>query len=163
MSLDKIELPAFIIQDLFQKNLTDIREYKKDIEEPGRLTFMGGNAAGITILVNNPGERFLTNKQQTFLTGILNACKLRSEDVAIVNLADLSLTYTEISEALTPKIILLFGVLPDAIQLPFMIPHFQKQLYNEQVYLSAPSLDEVENNKELKQKLWVSLKQLFFS
>ena len=56
---------------------------------------------------------------------------------------------------------MMFGILPDAIQLPFVMPKFQRQSYNNQVYLAIPSLNELENNKDLKRKLWIVLQQIF--
>ena len=164
MSLDNITLPGFIIQDLFQKCLVDVNEnnYGKVPAEKGILNFYGGNNQQITILVNNPDETYLSTMDLDFLSGILNACKLSMEDVALVNMAtSTKLYYQTISKQLVSKIVLLFGVLPAAIELPFVIPEFQKQLHNNQIYLCAPSLNLLQNNTDLKRKLWVSLKQIF--
>ncbi len=163
MSLNNIKLPGFIIQDLFQKNLVDISSVntvKTAVSKPA-ISFSGSNNQQIIILVENPDEEFISAEQQIFLNGILNACKLTMSDVALINLTATTLHYQTIIKEFSPKIFLLFGVSPAAIQLPFVIPEFQKQMHNNIFYLSAPSLTELQNNKELKRKLWDLLKQLF--
>ena len=149
MSLDT-QLPPFIIQDLFQKVLVDLKP----------VNFRGNNNQKISIIINDPGNEY--NEHQPFLSGILKACKLSLNDIALVNHANTEhQDHKSICETLKPKIILLFGVTPEVIQLPFNMPEFQKQSYSNRIYLSAPSLKEIENNKELKQKLWSCLKQIF--
>ena len=68
--------------------------------------------------------------------------------------------YKELS-VFEPGIILMFGVEPSDIGLPFSIPDFQIQLYNNIQYHTAPSLDKLENDKQMKQLLWENLKKLF--
>lgn len=163
MSLENIQLPAFVIQDLFQKSLVDLSiKEPKELSKSKDIEFFGGNAQHIVILVNNADTTFISDEQLTFLSGILNACKLTLEDIAILNIASSpSLSYKTISDNLNPKIILMFGVSPDNIQLPFVMPSFQRQTYSNQMYLSIPALSELENDKELKRKLWIELQQIF--
>ena len=163
MSLDNIQLPAFVIQDLFQKSLVDLsgNEPKKNFKK-NDIDFFGGNKQNILLLVNNPDATFITDQQLTFLSGILTACKLTLEDIALVNISALpSLSYKSLADSLNPKIILLFGISPETIQLPFLIPEFQRQFYNNQVYLSVPPLNQLESNKDIKRKLWIVLQQVF--
>lgn len=163
MSLDNIHLPDFIIQDLFQKTLVDLTENQRDITGKSKaITFFGGNRQQIVLLVNNADATFVTDEQLTFLSGILTACRLTLEDVALVNISKLSsLSYKTLTATLTPKVILMFGIGPETIELPLVMPQFQRQPYNNQVYLSAPTLNELENNKDLKRKLWSALQQIF--
>ncbi len=163
MSLNDIELPEFIIQDLFQKTLVDLsgNEKKQTVTVNKELNFFGGNKQHILLLVNNPDTTFVTDQQLTFLSGILNACKLTLEDVGLLNIAaSPSISYKTISDAFTPRI-MLFGISTDTIQLPFLMPDFQRQSYNNQVYLAAPSLQALESDKEMKRKLWTVLQQIF--
>lgn len=164
MSLDNIQLPPFVIQDLFQKSLVDINDAANEpiIVDNKGLNMFGGNKQHIILIVNNPDAAFVTDQQLTFLSGILNACKLTLEDIGVVNIASYpAISYKIISETFKPRIVLMFGITPDAIQLPFVMPEFQRQSYNNQVYLAAPSLDDLENNKDLKRKLWTALQQIF--
>lgn len=164
MTIDNIQLPGFVIQDLFRKTLVDLNsnEMKQIISTAKELNFFGGNKQHIILLVNNPDAAFVSDQQLTFLSGILNACKLTLEDIGLVNIASYpAISYKKISETFTPRIVMMFGILPEAIELPFVMPEFQRQSYNNQVYLAVPSLDELENNKELKRKLWIVLQQIF--
>lgn len=164
MSLDNVQLPGFVIQNLFQKTLVDLTSNKKNpvTAATKELKLFGGNKQHIVLLVNNPDTAFLTEKQLTFLSGILTACKLTLEDVGILNIATHpTITYKAISDTFTPRIVMMFGISPDAIQLPFVMPEFQRQSHNNHVYLAIPSLTELENNKDLKRKLWIALQQIF--
>lgn len=164
MSLDDIKLPGFVIQDLFQKTLVDLsdNEKKQITTSNEELNFFGGNKQHIILLVNNPDIAFVTDQQLTFLSGILNACKLTLEDIGLLNIASYpAISYKTISDAFTPRIIMLFGIAPDTIQLPFLMPDFQRQSYNNQVYLATPSLQVLENDKDMKRKLWMVLQQIF--
>lgn len=164
MSLDNIQLPGFILQDLFQKTLVDLSGSEKtDLPlKNNEINFFGGNKQHIILLVNTPEVTFVSDEQLTFLSGILTACKLTLEDVGLVNIAFYpELTYKKISEAFTPRITIMFGVEPGTIQLPFEMPGFQRQSFNNQVYMAVPSLTELENNKDLKRKLWAVLQQIF--
>jgi len=163
MSLDNIQLPGFIIQDLFQKTLVDLNNEKRiEIQTNTELDIFGGNKQHIILLVNDPEAAFITDEQLTFLSGILNACKLTLEDVGVLNINSYpGISYKKVAEIFTPRIVMMFGILPDTIQLPFVMPEFQRQSYNNQIYLAVPSLNELENNKELKRKLWTVLQQIF--
>ncbi|MDB5222002.1 MAG: hypothetical protein JWN83_669 [Chitinophagaceae bacterium] len=164
MSLDKTHLPAFVIQDLFQKTLVDLTNNDKNQPVTGskELNVFGGNKQHIILLVNNPDAAFVTDQQLTFLSGILNACKLTLEDIGLLNIAPYpAISYKTISDTFNPRIIMMFGISSDTIQLPFVMPEFQRQSYNNQVYLAIPSLLSLENNKELKRKFWTVLQQIF--
>ena len=96
--------------------------------------------------------------------GILGACNLSMEDVALVNMnKNTGLTYISISEQLKAETILLFGVQPSALELPLQFPEYQVQKYNNQVYLSAPILTKLQGDKAEKLKLWNCLKQIFLN
>ena len=163
MSLHNIQLPGFIIQDLFQKSLVDLSTTKDKIKNtPNEIQYFGGNRQHIALLVNNPDAVFVADGQLTFLSGILTACKLTFDDIALINIATLpSVSYKTLSENLLPETIIMFGISPHRLQLPFVIPEFQKQSYNNQVYLSVPDLNNLEESKELKRKLWTALQQIF--
>ena len=164
MSIDNIRLPAFIIQDLFQKTLVDLNsnEKKPVVTKTGELNFFGGNQQHILLMVNNPDAAFVSDEQLTFLSGILTACKLTLEDIGLINIATHpAIDYKTITESLSPRIVMLFGISPEAISLPFVMPVFQRQSFQNQVYVAVPTLGELENNKELKRKLWTVLQQIF--
>lgn len=127
--------------------------------------FLGNNRRRITVLVQSPGVAFLPDDQLSFLTRMLEACKMNVGDVAIINQANASVTVTALKEQLQPAVILLFGMEPVDIRLPMNFPPFKLQAYDACTYLCAPSLEELvkpgDESKLLKSKLWVCLKNLF--
>jgi hypothetical protein len=162
MSLNDLELPAHVIQSLFQHVLIDTETSGSPVVKPAKeMNFFGGFKQQVILLVKNPDVAFVSDQELSFLSGILNACKLTLEDIAIINLDKAPMDYKSIAEKYKPRIIMMFGVDPGSLGLPFVMPEFQRQSYNNQVYLSAPSLSILENNKDLKRKLWTALQQVF--
>lgn len=164
MSLDNIELPAFILQDLFKNSLVhlDGRENIPSSKPGSSLNFLGGNRSKITILVENASVTFLSDQELLFLTGILSACKFTLEDIGLVNLYKTpAINYQQILEQLAPKKILMLGVSPKIINLPFDIPLFQVQKFDGCIYLCAPTLAELENDRNAKKQLWLKLQEIF--
>lgn len=163
MSLENIRLSPLSVQNLYQHNLVLIQKNKKPSKAAVHsIKYLGSNEKNITILIHNEEAAFLGDTELDFLSKILSACKLTLADVAIVNLhKEKGLDHEKISMALTPGKILLFGIEPTTIKLPFQIPHFQVQKYNDQVYITAPSLGILESDKELKKQLWICFQQIF--
>lgn len=164
MSLDNIQLPPIVLEQLFNKSLIAV-----EIQQPALadatlkpVNMLGENKKGILILVNYNETVFLPEDELNFLIGILTACKLTMEDVGIVNLAkSKQLNYQSIQKEIPCNILLMFGVLPKAIEMPLDFPYYQLQKYNQHTHLSAPALAALINDKTEKGKLWASLKQLF--
>jgi hypothetical protein len=133
---------------------------------PGKkesFRFLGKNQKNILLLVSKDNVAFLEDEELSFLSSILSACKLSVADCAIVNLKTLGepVTFSSLIAHFNSRSVLLFDVTPESIDLPFHFPHFQLQPFNSCVYLSAPSLKELEKEKPLKTKLWNCLKTLF--
>jgi hypothetical protein len=132
---------------------------------PAALKFLGNHRRHFTILVHSPGSAFLPDDQLSFLTKILEACRMNIGDVAIINTATAPVAITHLKQQLHPETILLFGVEPTAIRLPINFAAFRPQPYDNCTYLSAPALDLLvqpgEEGRLLKSKLWVCLKSLF--
>ena len=177
-------LPDSIIVDLYASSLVIVEENTKSntIEKapevktniavpPAALTvkpekyFLGGNAKKIAILINEADAVYVNDENLQFLTKILGACKLNLSDVAIININTNPMLFAQISKELNSTICLMFNVTTEHIQLPFSIPHYQVQQYNNCQFLLAPSLNaynsEGEDAKLEKTKLWVSLKKIF--
>jgi hypothetical protein len=164
MSLDNIQLPAIVLQDLYKNSLVDLNTatVKATIAKTGSIAFLGNNQKQIAIIADNNTSLYLPDEDLNFLMGILSACKLSMADVALVNIAKTGeFTYTEIAQQLNAETILLFGVSPAQLQLPLQFPHYQIQKYNGQVYHSAPGLQLIAADKAEKTKLWNCLKQIF--
>ena len=166
MSLDNIQLPASVIQDLYKKSLvlSNVKEDKKSQMLSTAVSFniLGNNQQKILILVSDSETLYLPDEQLNFLMGILTACKLTMQDVAILNIEkNKDISYTNLTATLKSEKIILFGVETSRISLPLQFPIYQMQAYNNQVYLSVPLLTVLQNDKAEKTKLWLCLKQLF--
>jgi hypothetical protein len=164
MGLNNLELPDFMVGELYKDALLPLPAAPQAVKYPG-IKYLGNNRRNITALVQSPNSPFLPDNQLAFLTKILEACRMTVADVAIVNNAAAPLTIAELKQQLQPKIILLFGVEPTAIRLPINFPAFRPQDYDGCTYLSTPGLDQLvpntEDSKLLKSKLWICLKTIF--
>ncbi|MGC4103050.1 hypothetical protein [Ferruginibacter sp.] len=164
MSLENIQLPAIVLQDLFKNSLVELNTAtpKTAAAGPAGISFLGNNQKQVTIVASRENALYLPDDELDFLMGILAACKLSMADVALVNMAkNNTLNYTGITEQLGAEKMILFGVDPLQLQLPLQFPHYQLQKFNEQVYLSAPALNIIAADKAEKGKLWNCLKQFF--
>jgi hypothetical protein len=173
MSLNDIQLPGFLIEEWYSDKLIVLPAATTPAgpSTPSPLKSLGNNRRNITILVHAPGSPFLPDNQLTFLTKILEACRLTLADVAIVNaaaetnIAATPITIADIRRQLAPKSILLFGLEPSVLRLPINFPPFKPLDYDGCTYLSAPGLDQLVTNTEesklLKSKLWVCLQTIF--
>jgi hypothetical protein len=166
MSLDNIQLPASVIQDLYKNSLvlSDVIKARKPeiLSASASFNILGNNQQKILILVSDSETLYLPDEQLNFLMGILTACKLTMQDVAILNIEkNKDVSYTNLAGTLKAEKVILFGVETSTISLPLQFPFYQIQAYNNQVYLCAPSLTVLQNDKAEKTKLWLCLKQLF--
>lgn len=164
MSLDNIQLPAFLIQELYKNSLVEFEspEPVQKIEVKSSINILGNNRSKVIIVVENNEAAFLPDNQLNFLLGILSACKLTLEDVAIINIyINKAITYKAITLELKAEKIILFGVTPAQLHLPVEFPSYQIQQYNNQTYVTAAMLADIESDKTEKTKLWNCLKQIF--
>ncbi len=173
MDLNNIELPGFLIADLYPNSLVDgalVNEKelfstvspKQSVTEDITWKSLGNNQRNILIIVNSSEAVYLPDNELAFLTGVLGACKFSLADVAIVNLAHYpGASYKELTAFFKSKIVLLFDVEPASFGLPMSFPHYQIQPFSNNSFLYSPSLKDLENDKVEKSKLWVCLKRLF--
>jgi hypothetical protein len=95
-----------------------------------------------------------------FLTDILKACRLTMSDIALFEgpgPGELDTLRTQCD----PRTIILFGISPAQTGLPLHFPSFQVQEYDGMLLLSAPEISALREDKALKSRLWLSLKQIF--
>lgn len=164
MSLDNIELPPFLIQELYKNSLIEFESPQpvEEIEVKASIPILGNNCNKIIIVVENNEAAYLPDNQLNFLLEILSACKLTMEDVAIINIyKNIAITYKTITIELKAEKIILFGVTPAQLHLPVAFPPYQIQPYNNQTYVAAAMLADIESDKTEKTKLWNCLKQIF--
>ena len=164
MPLDNIQLTPFLLQGLYKNSLIEIESLQllAKIQPISTFNILGNNLKRVAIIVENPDTLHLADDQLNFLLGVLSACKLTMEDVAIINIAkNTTATYKTIELELKAEKIILFGVKPSQIDLPIEFPPYQIQQYNNQTYIAASLLNEIQLDKAEKTKLWNCLKQIF--
>ncbi|HTE07654.1 MAG TPA: hypothetical protein VK628_02750 [Flavitalea sp.] len=124
------------------------------------IKFLGGNASGILVLVNDPKHKFLGEEEMNLLVKMLDACKLNTGDVAILNTFNQTHSLTGIVDQLRPVKILAFGPQPG-----IELAEFDIQEVNGIPVLQGPSLDTMalatDEAKTAKIKLWNTLKSMF--
>ncbi len=163
MSLDNIQLSDQSCIILFSHNLIEDPASNVAIKSQNKIEIksLGENKNKVLFLVNDPDSKFLPDEEMELLTNLISACKLSMADIALVNFNANTYSYTQFNEAFQPKKILVFGITNSELELPFDIPHFQVQAFQQQFYLTAPPLKEFLHNKDLKKELWVCLQKLF--
>ena len=164
MSLNNIQLSPIILQQLYKHSLIDLPGYVQPDEKNALKHFatLGNNYKQILLLVSSEDTLYLPDEELNFLMGILAACSLTMDDVAIMNSKkNKEVTYKKITAELNPGKVFLFGVSPAQIELPLTFPDYQVQQYNNQVYLTAPLLSVLKDNKTEKTKLWNCLRTIF--
>jgi hypothetical protein len=193
MSFAKIILPDSMIADLYKDSLVLIenelnstaptaqneapgnteemilvseKATVKTIAQPARtLSWLGSNNKNISIIVNDDTSLHLQDELLQILSNILSACKLNLADVAIINTAAQAVTHSALRKELSPRVVVLFGVATKTIDLPFSIPMYKTQSFDNCTYLQAASLEQMKgasNEAKLeKSRLWVCLKTIF--
>jgi len=164
MSLDNIQLPAFLIGELYKNSLIDTGNGQLNAGslKEADLLFLGKNQKNILLIVHEENAVYLPDEDLNFLIDILNACKLSLSDTALINVfKNKGINYKTLLEKFDPEIIIFFGIEPAALEFPLQFPYYQLQQYNNQTYLNSPSLSKLAADKKLKLQLWASLKKLF--
>lgn len=173
MSLERIILPPSSLAGLYRNTLVSVLEEKLTEEkqfievekEHTHYSYIGENRKRISLLVSLPGPEIIGDNYLQFLTRMLDACKLKIDDVAILNHAHQPISNATLKKQLNPESVVMFGIAPPSIELPLNFPLFKLHGYDTVNYLAVPSLEQLNQNNEegklLKSKLWVCLRQLF--
>lgn len=165
MSLDTIRLSKNARQILFPKSLVEVAPADESVDKEiqNKIKSLGGNKKNILFLVTDSQNKFLPDEQMDLLSNLITACKLTMADIALVNYYNCSFNYLKLLEHFQSKKILMFGIDTSALQLPFTIPHFQIQPFQEQLYITTPPFGQFSNNNDLKKELWACLQKLFLN
>lgn len=173
MNQPNLKLPDFVLSELYKTELVVIGEstiesnlpQKKQLEKPTKPEFLGDNRKNICILVNEEQAVYLNDNSLQFLSAILAACKLNLGDVAIVNFNNNTIDFAALKSWVKPKFLMVFDISAASLQLPFDLPNYQVQSYDQCAMVFAPSLNIMTNDsreaKLEKSKLWLSLKNMF--
>lgn len=166
----KEQLPGFVLAELYNKSLVFIDDgiKQKNVEASFTETkklYLGNYEKKIIVLVNDAENIYLNDESLNFLSGILNACKLNLAHIGLINFSNNALSFSELKEQLKPMFLLSFGITALQIQLPFTMPDYQVQLYDNCYIVTAPSLTKLNTGTpEMiaeKKKLWKSLQKAF--
>ncbi len=166
MSLDNIQLPSFLVQELYKKSLieSENNQLSTDSLKTSDFSFLGKNQKKILIIVSEENAVYLPDENLELLIGMLNACKLSLNDVALINYnRNKQMEYESLQVKFNPHIIIFFGTEPSTLSFPLQFPEYQLQSYNKQTYLSAPSLTLLSEQIPEKKKLWACLQKLFLA
>lgn len=172
MSLNSIKFESADIVLLYKNSLVDIEEKKHLTSSKERQTdgdplnaewkFLGENKKKTLVVVLYPDDVHLPDKQLSFLMKLLAACSLTIADVAILNRhGHQPSQFNRILTYFQPKAVLLFNTNPADFGLPMNFPDFQVQAYKDVLFVSSPSLETIEPDKNLKGKLWSCLKKIY--
>jgi hypothetical protein len=127
------------------------------------LPYLGANEKQIIILVSYENEVYLPDNDLEFLSSILGACQLNIADTAIINCSKIKLLPDAIKQ-LSPAYIISFGVDTQYLGKEFTATTYTITNFANWAFLYVePLFIYSENNeaRELKRKLWDSLKTLF--
>ena len=166
----KEQLPHFVLAELYSKSLVFVNEgtNQKNTEasfKEVKKLYLGNFEKKIIVLVNDAENIYLSDEILDFLSGILNACKLSLAHIALINFTNNALNFSELKKQLQPEFLLLFGITALQIELPFTMPDYQVQLYDNCRIVTAPALTNLNNGTPQavteKKKLWKSLQKMF--
>lgn len=126
---------------------------------------LGHNLKNITLIINQAEAGWPDAETLSFISRMLEACKMNLDDIALLNAAQQAITLQEMKSKFSPSAVLLFGVSPDRIGLPIIFPEFKLQEFDKTTYLLVPDLSLLNQDNDpgklLKGKLWACLRQLF--
>ncbi len=124
--------------------------------------WLGGREKPVLIIVRQALAPFLTEDDLSFLTRLLNACKLTLQDVAVFNTAAYPKAQPdEILAFFSPRMALCFGVTPAELGLPVDFPYYQLQAWKNCTFLHSPAFAQLAQDTEQRKQCWASLKRLF--
>jgi len=164
MSLDNFQITNHLTSELYKESLVvlDETQIKPKSLQSGRFTYLGDNTQNILILVKDSENLHLNEKDLSFLTGILTACKLNFGDVALCNLDQNKFdSFDELLNFFKPEKIIAFDVSPAEFKINISSEKYAPMQSNQIYFLFGNSLNSIAGNMEEKKILWGSLKIIF--
>lgn len=193
MSFDNVRLPASAIADLYRQSLVvldDVQHLpqkakqasvppptppvKEELAEasvapapaPPTIHYSGGFQKQISVIINDAANKEIAPADFEMLKKLMTACKLTTDDFAIINVAVNQPAAQQLWQLMPAKAVLLFGVEYNDVGIPFMRPHFQVQNWSNALFMSAPPLAafhgaDTPQLKALKRELWEGLQKVF--
>jgi hypothetical protein len=167
MDLNELEFTPAQLAELYGQSviLTEPQAAKKPVAQKEKVVatektipFKGKNKKGMLWVVHEPEQVYLSDADFTFLSQIITACKMNMDDVALINAATKDFTIAEAVEYLKPDTIILCGV--PHLLLPVPVDEYILYPHQKRNYFVCDSLQELQNDKVLKSKLWLVLKDI---
>jgi len=162
MSFDKLQLDPYLLARIYTQPIIPGKKEPAAVvvEAPPKVKYLGENQKNIALFIQNDSEVYLNDELFNLLTNILNACKLGMQDIALINVAQYgALPFTTWQAAVPMKQAVLFGIPPSSMGLE-AISAYQLLQVNGCQLLSSDELPLIAQDKMLKGKLWMGLKQL---
>ena len=136
------------------------------LHEPVEVAwYTGENKKHVTIIINQDSTTVISTEWSTFLTSVLSACKLTLNDVVIVNTHKKTINYSQIITQFKSQYLIVFDVAPSLIGIPAAIPSYDIRVNDNCSFVFSESISLMLNNtadaKQVKMRLWTSLKKLF--
>ena len=162
MSFDQVKLDPYILARIYNQ---PIIPGEKTVAvtapaAPPEVKYLGENQKNIALFIQNEGEAYLNDELFNLLTNILNACKLGMQDIALINIAHYpAMSFTAWTSAVQFKQAVIFGIPPSAVGLEDFPSYQIISAHGCQLLHSDPLL-LISQDKVLKGKLWMALKQL---
>lgn len=168
MGLAEIRLPGVVIAEMYKALLVPVQHQMQEPESKATaaipaLQYLGKNSKQVAVLVHYPQQTYLPEEQLVFLSSVLKACGLTTDDIAIVNTAKQDVAFSALVAQLHPLCILQFGTAsPD-----FLPPADYFTIDNTlgTAVMRIPGLETLNQSdtesRLLKSRLWLALKQLF--
>lgn len=164
MSLDNFQISVGLTTELYKDSLValDTPQIKRNSLMPQIMNYLGKNLKQILIIVNDSEAVHLNDTDTALLTGILNACKLNFNDVALLNIAQYNdIDFSELQNNFNPKVMIAFGINLKSIAIENHYDHYIISKLKTITFLYASSLTQIGKNVEEKKQLWNCLKSIF--
>jgi hypothetical protein len=175
MGINHLRLSSELIAALYPESLVEgidparlkenVRISKPVADKIPAYHFLGENNRSICFIANFPEGDFLPEDQLEFLKKMLAACKLSLNDIALLNIAHSPFDLADFRVQLHPRIIFLWGILPESVGLKSGLPDFNISMFDGTSVVPVSRPDVMSGNHpdgtEFKQLLWICLKKLF--
>jgi hypothetical protein len=162
MSFDKVQLDPYVLAKIYTQPIIPGKKEPAAMvaETPPEVKYLGENQKNIVLFIQNGKEAYLNEELFNLLTNILNACKLGMQDIALVNIAQYpALSFATWQKAVAMKQVVLFGIAPVSLGLED-VPNYQLLQVNGCQLLCSDDLQLIAQDKNMKGRLWMGLKQL---
>lgn len=133
----------------------------KPAEQLPSISYYGGNAGQLLILVSDAYYEYLSAEDLGLLLKILGAIKKTEKDIALVNLGrGLSVTWPQLNLTFNPTVVLTFGLPKTSFPMLVLGQQYTVVPMGPYKCLNAEALSALQGNDNLKRLLWTALKTL---